>query len=199
MMKMNAKANALRSSRSRADKGFSLAEILIVLALLSVISAVAVVGANAMLRSTRQVSMDRIAENIYMASSRNLTSVRASGMTKSLTLAKLVADGTSFGTDTAYTKLAEKLGVSRQSVSKWEGAQATPDLSKLLAMSRLFGVTTDYLLKDDMEAEEYASRMVMTGTAVEGVRVNLVKASSTDDNQPQYFSRRIDGEGTGLQ
>ncbi|MBQ8487901.1 MAG: hypothetical protein IJ533_10310 [Prevotella sp.] len=38
-----------------------------------------------------------------------------------------------------------------------------------------------------------------SGTAVEGVRVNLVKASTTDDNQPQYFSRRIDGDGTGLQ
>ncbi len=38
-----------------------------------------------------------------------------------------------------------------------------------------------------------------SGTAVEGVRVNLVKASTTDDNQPQYFSRRIDGEGEGLQ
>lgn len=53
-------------------------------------------------------------------------------------------------------ELAEQLNVSRQAVSKWEGAQATPDLSKLLAMSQLFGVTTDYLLKDDMEAEEYA-------------------------------------------
>ena len=38
-----------------------------------------------------------------------------------------------------------------------------------------------------------------SGTAVDGVRVNLVKASTTDDNQPQYFSRRIDGEGEGLQ
>lgn len=53
-------------------------------------------------------------------------------------------------------ELAEQLGVSRQAVSKWEGAQATPDLSKLLAMSQLFGVTTDYLLKDDIELEEYA-------------------------------------------
>lgn len=53
-------------------------------------------------------------------------------------------------------ELAEKLGVSRQAVSKWEGAQATPDLGRLLAMSQLFGVTTDYLLKDDMEQEEAA-------------------------------------------
>lgn len=51
-------------------------------------------------------------------------------------------------------ELAHQLNVSRQAVSKWEGAQAIPDLSKILAMSQLFGVTTDYLLKDGMEAEE---------------------------------------------
>ncbi|MBQ8613255.1 MAG: helix-turn-helix transcriptional regulator [Ruminiclostridium sp.] len=52
-------------------------------------------------------------------------------------------------------ELAEKLDVSRQSVSKWEGAQSTPDLQKILKMSELFGVSTDYLLKDDMENAEY--------------------------------------------
>ncbi len=45
--------------------------------------------------------------------------------------------------------LADKLGVSRQSVSKWEGAQSVPDLQRILEMSELFGVSTDYLLKDD--------------------------------------------------
>ena len=44
--------------------------------------------------------------------------------------------------------LSEKLGVSRQSVSKWETGEATPEVSKLLAISKLFGVTTDYLLDD---------------------------------------------------
>lgn len=53
-------------------------------------------------------------------------------------------------------ELANQLNVSRQAVSKWESAQAAPDLSKVLAMSQLFGVTTDYLLKDEMEAEEAA-------------------------------------------
>lgn len=48
-------------------------------------------------------------------------------------------------------ELAEKLDVSRQSVSKWEGAQAVPDLDKVLQMGNLFGVSTDYLLKDEME------------------------------------------------
>lgn len=50
--------------------------------------------------------------------------------------------------------LAEKLGVSRQSVSKWETGEATPEVSKLLAISKLFGVTTDYLLDDEAEEEK---------------------------------------------
>ena len=50
-------------------------------------------------------------------------------------------------------ELADKLDVSRQSVSKWEGAQAIPDMKKILQMAELFGVTTDYLLKDDIEDE----------------------------------------------
>lgn len=51
-------------------------------------------------------------------------------------------------------ELAQQLGVTRQSVSKWEGAQSVPDMDKILQMSRLFGVSTDYLLKDEIEAEE---------------------------------------------
>ncbi len=52
-------------------------------------------------------------------------------------------------------ELASQLNVSRQSVSKWESAQSVPELEKILMMSRLFGVTTDYLLKEDMEEEEF--------------------------------------------
>lgn len=48
-------------------------------------------------------------------------------------------------------ELAEQMKVSRQAVSKWEGAQSIPDLEKIIRLSALFGVTTDYLLKDDME------------------------------------------------
>lgn len=44
-------------------------------------------------------------------------------------------------------QLAEKLEVSRQSVSKWESGQAAPELEKIIAMSAIFNVTTDYLLK----------------------------------------------------
>ena len=52
-------------------------------------------------------------------------------------------------------ELAAQLNVSRQSVSKWESAQSIPDMDKVVQMSRLFGVTTDFLLKDEMEIEEH--------------------------------------------
>ena len=51
-------------------------------------------------------------------------------------------------------ELAEKMNVSRQAVSKWESAQTIPDLEKILQLGTLFGVTTDYLLKDEIEDEE---------------------------------------------
>ena len=54
-------------------------------------------------------------------------------------------------------ELAEKLGVTRQSVSKWEGAQSVPDIDKILQLARLFGVTTDYLLKEEQGEPEYTA------------------------------------------
>ena len=51
--------------------------------------------------------------------------------------------------------LAAQLNVSRQSVSKWESAQSIPDMDKVVQMSRLFGVTTDFLLKDEIEIEDH--------------------------------------------
>ena len=51
-------------------------------------------------------------------------------------------------------ELAEKMNVSRQAVSKWEGNQSIPEIEKILQLSSLFGVTTDYLLKDEIETYE---------------------------------------------
>lgn len=51
-------------------------------------------------------------------------------------------------------ELAEQMNVTRQSVSKWEGAQSVPDLEKMIRLSELFGVSTDYLLKDEIEDEK---------------------------------------------
>ena len=52
-------------------------------------------------------------------------------------------------------ELAERLNVSRQSVSKWESAQSMPDIDKIVQLSSLFSVTTDYLLKDGQAEQEY--------------------------------------------
>ncbi len=51
-------------------------------------------------------------------------------------------------------ELAEKLSISRQSVSKWESGASIPDIDRILMLSRLFEVSTDYLLKDEMETQE---------------------------------------------
>lgn len=52
-------------------------------------------------------------------------------------------------------EFASQLHVSRQSVSKWEGNQSIPDVDKILQMSQIFGVTVDYLLKDEIDEPEY--------------------------------------------
>lgn len=70
-------------------------------------------------------------------------------------------------------ELAEKMQVSRQAVSKWEGAQTTPDLEKILMLSSLFGVTTDYLLKDEMEDEGHSD-----GTNMSVKRMTLAQANA---------------------
>ena len=49
--------------------------------------------------------------------------------------------------------LAEKLYVSRQAISRWENGTALPDAQNVLQISKLFGVTTDYLLNDDYESD----------------------------------------------
>ncbi len=51
-------------------------------------------------------------------------------------------------------ELAERMDVSRQAVSKWESAQSTPDLDRILRLCELFGVSTDYLLRDEQGAED---------------------------------------------
>jgi transcriptional regulator with XRE-family HTH domain len=47
------------------------------------------------------------------------------------------------------------MDVSRQSVSKWESTNSIPDLNKIIKLSELFGVSTDFLLKDNMDTTEF--------------------------------------------
>ena len=76
-------------------------------------------------------------------------------------------------------ELADQLGISRQSVSKWESGMSIPDLEKIVKMSALFGVSTDYLLKDEIE-ETLPSETYDTDSA-EARPVSLEEANAYMD------------------
>lgn len=50
--------------------------------------------------------------------------------------------------------LAEKLGVSRQAISRWEANETTPDIEMLLGICDIFHVSADYLIHDDYTSDE---------------------------------------------
>lgn len=79
-------------------------------------------------------------------------------------------------------ELAEKMNVSRQSISKWESAAAIPDINKILTMAKIFGVTTDYLLKDDIEKLEYTNE----DAADNGIRVSLQEVRNFLNSRVSY-------------
>lgn len=61
-------------------------------------------------------------------------------------------------------QLAEKLNVSRQSVSKWEMDQSVPETEKVIMMSRLFSVETDKILLDEDEIKKYNPQQLHLGS-----------------------------------
>ncbi|MDO6446881.1 helix-turn-helix transcriptional regulator [Colwellia sp. 1_MG-2023] len=69
-------------------------------------------------------------------------------------------------------ELAEKMNVSRQSVSKWESTNSIPDLNKVIKLAEIFDVSTDYLLKDDIEIPDPQNEAIEPGM----VQVNLEQA-----------------------
>lgn len=77
-------------------------------------------------------------------------------------------------------ELAEKLGVSRQSVSKWESGNVMPDIDKAVAMCELFGVSTDYLLtgktvEADVKAENEIEEIIIGDTTVKGEETHITE------------------------
>ena len=74
-------------------------------------------------------------------------------------------------------ELADMLDVSRQSVSKWEGAQSVPDLQKILKLAEIFGVSTDYLLKDEIEPEDREVNYEVSDVISVKRRVSMDEAS----------------------
>lgn len=85
-------------------------------------------------------------------------------------------------------ELANQLGISRQSVSKWESGASIPDMDKVIALSNLFGVSTDYLLKDEL-GEETPSENIMYDSS-EGRRITVEEANHFLE-QTDIFASKI--------
>ena len=87
-------------------------------------------------------------------------------------------------------KLAERMNVSRQTVSKWENGEAVPDVDKLLELSRLFSCTLDALLKEDMTPQEpyFSPVSIVTVPAFTLGRYVIISPQPEDDVQA-YLDR----------
>ena len=83
--------------------------------------------------------------------------------------------------------LAEKLGISRQAVSKWERAEASPDTDNLILLARLYGVSLDELLKTEDEIPEpkdtFFEETETWGDNIESGKEDPADESNTDDEE----------------
>ncbi len=90
-------------------------------------------------------------------------------------------------------QLAELLDVSRQAVSKWERNEAMPEVEKLVRISRQFGVSTDYLLLEELEEPETAN--TTAPAAGDHLRVNtrerdVIVSRLPAEIFPEYIDER---------
>ena len=81
--------------------------------------------------------------------------------------------------------LSEKLGVSRQSVSKWETGESVPEIDKIVALSKIFSVTTDFLLNDDYEDKAEKETAKEDTVSVEFKDIEAVK-ETVKNKTPRY-------------
>lgn len=93
--------------------------------------------------------------------------------------------------------LAERLMISRQSVSKWESGASIPDLDKIIKMSALFNVSTDYLLKEELEELSSEEGMVLVETEESPKRVISVEEAEEFLSVTRNFAKMI-GLGVAL-
>ena len=92
-------------------------------------------------------------------------------------------------------ELAYQLGVSRQSVSKWESGASIPDLERILKLSEIFGVSTDYLLKEERNWEKTKVRKPLPSgwkrKTYGKTRASQRKAKRTGNNLVLIYFRRF--------
>lgn len=101
----------------------------------------------------------------------------------------------------SQAELAERLKVSRQTISKWEIGSSYPEIDKLVAISNFFHVTTDFLLKDDAPSGSSANldrlALEFLGSAqdmekVSGELINIMRDGVIDANERRRMESIID-------
>ena len=80
-------------------------------------------------------------------------------------------------------ELANRLNVSRQTISKWEVGDSSPDMEKLVAMSDLFGVSLDELVLNKAPEPEAAPAVVQTRTAGAEMYSDIKEHVLTEENK----------------
>lgn len=97
-------------------------------------------------------------------------------------------------------ELANKIGVSRQAVSKWESGQSMPDLDKIIALSDLFGVSTDYILKGtDVSYDEgtlnaeTSKKIMISGAIIFAILTYIIAFSLNRFRDDEIFMLAIGG------
>ena len=88
--------------------------------------------------------------------------------------------------------LAEKIGVSRQAISKWETGEAAPEISKLPLLARTFGVTVDWLLDDEAGFDEDTPEEEPASPVVEEADIPVAPAyPEWIDHLPGFLARML--------
>ena len=95
-------------------------------------------------------------------------------------------------------QLAEKLDVSRQAISKWENGTSFPDLEKLVLISELFQISTDYLVKDEetFKPDQPVQQSIHIQRKLYIIDVNKRKLSAFEEFEIEMISADNRGEAT---
>ena len=89
--------------------------------------------------------------------------------------------------------LAERLEVSRQSVSKWENDSAVPDLARLVKLSEVFGVSLDELVKGEKAPEPRDNAILQEENGIVKTEIKSGYNNMQPDVQTGYPGRKIAG------
>ena len=101
-------------------------------------------------------------------------------------------------------QLADELGISRQAVSKWERAEASPDTDNLICLAKLYGISLDELLNSDETVEEIRQNTIDSNESKnsgkskviinkDGSRITIESSDDDDDDEPDE-GEEYDGE-----